>query len=511
MAATVTRHQTPAVERWERIRPGLGYVLVASAFFVLISVLAWRNHIISDFGQHASAIERVKADPFHPADPLLDLPGTDSPYYSPLIVALGLIARATGWTGRLVLRGCGVLDLALLLTGIASFTRVLTRRRAAPLLALAATMLLWGIRPAAWSGFLSASSMTRNVSFPSAFAVALTLHLWALTARAARSRRGYPTHVLLGLGMAMIVLIHPITSMGAAVGVAALVAGRQRGWDRETLLRWATTVTVAFAVVAVWPYYDAFSLLGNDTVDPFQKILYGRHVLTWYGLALVGVPALAVRFRRHRADPLVLMWAADVLIACYGWASGHYTYGRIFGVLLFPPQFALAVELAGDPRRWGVRRKALAVVAALTACVGLLVQTAAVVRVPYPVPLTSRHLTYLVTWPSYQWAADRVRVGDVVLTDDYTAEHVLPAYGAFLVAGAWPDPSLSAALRHRRAMDVARYFAADTPPAEQLRIAARYHARWVLLSRGQPLPAGARPVATGSTGERLARLGGPGS
>ncbi len=522
MTVTLTRRQPSPPARGgpprgragdpPRDRPGVGaaYLLAATGFLALVAVLALRNNIISDFGQHASAVERIKADPWHPANPLLDLPGTDSPYYSPLIVALGLLARATGWSGRAVLRGCGVLNLALFVTGVAAFARTLSRDRAAPLMALAATTLLWGIRPAAWSGFLSAGAMTRNIDFPSAFAIGLTLHLWAATGRAASTRRPYAVHLLIGLGMAMIVLIHPITSVGAAVGVAALVAGRQEGWDRAAAARWAATVAVAAAVMAAWPYYDVFSLVGDDTVDPFQKILYGRHLVTWYGLALAGVPALAARWRRHRLDPLALMWLADLAVAAYGWFSGHYTYGRIFGVLLFPPQFALAVELA-RPGRWSARRRALAAVAALAACLGLVVQTAAVVRVPYRVPLSPTHLTrltYLAHWPDYRWAASRLRVGDVVLTDDYQAEHVLPAYGVFLVCGAWPDPSLSAALRHGRAIAVRRYFAPGASAAEQRAIAARYHVGWVFLAPGEPLPAGARLVAVAPDGgQRLARLG----
>ena len=513
MAGAMTRPRTmttvtvtPWREGTRRWRPG-PYAVAATLFFLVMSVLALRNNIISDFGQHASAIERVKSDPFRPANPLVDLPGTDSPYYSPLIVALGLLAKATGLAGRQVLRGAGLVDLLLLLTGIGAFCRVLSRSRWTPVLALAATTLLWGIRPAAWSGFLNAGSMTRTVDFPSAFAVALTLHLWALTARAARTRRGYPAHAAIGLCMAMLLLIHPITSIGAAVGVAALTAGWQRGWNRAVALRWATTVAVAVAVAALWPYYDVFSLAGDSTVDPFHKILYGRHLITWYGLALAGVPALAVRLRRDRRDPLVMMWLADLAIAAYGWFSGHYTYGRIFGVLLFPPQFALAVELTRTTRPWRLWRKAMAMTAAGAACLGLAVQTAAIVEVPYRIPFTHTHLTHLVTWPDYGWATGRLAVGDVVLTDDSRAAHVLPAYGMFLVSGAWPDPSLSAAVRHRRAVDVRRYFAHGTPAAAQHLIAARYHARYALLRPGQPLPSGASAVsADAATGERLVRL-----
>ncbi len=474
------------------------YALVATAFLVLITVLAWRNNIISDFGQHASAIDRIKADPLHPANPLVDTSGDNSPYYSPLIVLLGLIAKMTGLAGWQVLKGWAPVNLAFFLAGVAAFSRTLSRNRWVPVLALAALMLLWGIRPAAWSGFLNPGALTRNVTFPSTFAIALTLHTWALTARAARARAGLLTHAVIGLCMGLILLIHPITSVGAAAGIAAIVIGWQRNWNRAVAARWALTVAAAVALTVAWPYYDVFSLVGDTTVDKFHKQLYGRRLITWYGLSLVGAPALWLRWRRHRLDPLPLLWLADIAIAAYGWFSGRYTYGRIFGLLLAPPQFALAVELV-RARPWGLARRAMAAVAAGAAAIGLVVQTGSIVQIP--------HLQHLATWPSYRWATDHIPVGDVVLSDDYRATHVLPAYGVFMVAGAWPDPSLPVADRNRRSHDVRVYFSPHTTPAVQHLVATRYHATWALLDHGQPLPADSKTVATNpQTGERLARL-----
>lgn len=498
MTGVALRAGTRALVAW---RP-TPYAIAGTGFWLLLAVVAWHTPIASDFGQHASAVQRVRDHPWHPANPLLKEPGTGSPYYSPYIVTLGLAARLTGAAGWQVVRWCGPLNLAVLVVGVGAFTRTLSARRIAPVYALAAFTLLWGVEGKEWSGFCGVWSLTRGASYPSTFAVGVTFLLWAWTDRLAR--RGGTVWEYAGLGAAagLLLLVHPITALAAAVGIAATVAGRQRGWSRRVARRWAVAGAAALAVAAAWPYFDVFALAGDTTVDQVHRRLY-THPWQWYGLALAGAPALAWRAARWRLrDPLVLMFAADGVIAVYGWFSGHYTYGRVFALLLVPLQFAPAVELAAVPP-WTRLRAVLAPLAAVALCFGLAAQIGSVVPQSW-LPVATQHPA---RWPDYRWVADRVPVGAVVLTDAPIPMHVLPAYGLCLVAPTWPDPSTPAADRDRRWSDATAYFAPATPPARRTAIARRYDAAWLLLPPGRLPPArAALAAASPRTGERLYRL-----
>lgn len=534
------------IVRAGRWRPS-PYLLFGTAFWLVVGITAWRTPIASDFGQHASAVQRVKDDWLHPANPLLKEPGAGSPYYSPYIVTLGLFAKLTGLAAWRVVKLCVPVNLALLLWGVWAFTRTLSRRRWAPVYALAAFTLLWGVRGKEWSGFCGLWSLTHGAPYPSCFAVGLTLLLWAWTDRLARregaaaggpggrgggrgrggERRdgrdgrvragdrggvraalrvlvadGWLAYAGLGAAGGLLLLIHPITALAAWVGMACVAVGRQRSWDWQVAGRWAVAGAAALLAALVWPYYDVFALAGDTTVDAVHRRLY-THPWQWYGLAFVlGVPALAWRARRRLRDPLVLMFAADCLLVGYGWLSGHYTYGRVFALLVVPLQFALAVEVAEIPP-WTRLRAVLAPVAALALCLGAAAQIGAVVPQRY-LPVTVQHP---VRWPTYGWAAAHVPSGDVLLADGYYAPHVLPAYGVFLVFPTWPDPSTSYADRQRRWQDARTYLDPRTAPDVRARIARRYDIRWLLLRRGQDLPFTGRVVATHrATGERLVRL-----
>ncbi|MET9874590.1 hypothetical protein ABZZ36_08200 [Actinacidiphila glaucinigra] len=497
--------RTQAYELRDARRP-TPYLILGTLFWAVVAYRTWQSPLASDFGQHAAAIERIAADWLHPANPLLDVPGTGSPYFTPYTVVLGLLSKVTGVPGWQLLKGCGPVNLALIVTGIGAFTRVLSRRRWAPVLALAAFVLLWGPQHKEWSGFLGLQSMIRGLTYPSAFAVGVTFWVWALTARAARRGvAGTWLHAWLGLLIGTVLLVHPFTAMGTVIGVLAIVIGMQRMPVAAGVLgRWALTGAVAFAVAAWWPYFSLSSLLGDPTVDDVHRRLYAN-LWQWYGLALAGLPALLCRLRVNRFDPLVLMFAADCAVAAYGWLSGSYSFGRIFGLLLVPLQFALAVELAGAPPWTGLRR-VLAPLAAVAACAGLLAQAGAVVPERYVPP--ALHLQRLSNWPGYLWAQEHIAVGDVLLTDGYNPKHVMPAYGAFLVSPTWPDPSTTAADRERREADVRAYLAPATPVEQRLDIARRYHVKWVMTEPGEPSPPGGVQVAQGPrTGERLYRVG----
>lgn len=477
------------------------YAVVGGGFWLLVAVVAWHTPIMSDFGQHASAVQRIRDSPLHPANPLLNEPGTGSPYYSPYVVALGLLARLTGAAGWQMVRWAGPLNLAVLVAGVGVYARTLSARRLAPVYALAAFTLLWGVRSKEWSGFCGLWSLTRGASYPSTFAVGLTFLLWAWTDRLAR--RGGPPAQYAGLGAAagVLLLVHPITALGAAVGIAATVLGRQPGRSRAVLLRWGLACATGVAVAAVWPYFDVFSLAGDTTVDHVHRRLYA-HPWQWYGLALVGAPALARRLRAHARDPLARMFAAYCLIAGYGWLSGHYTYGRVLGLLLVPLQFALAVELASAPP-WTRLRRALAGLSAVALAFALVAQAGAVV----PQRLLPAVTPHPARWPDYRWVADRVPPGAVVLTGASVPQHVLPAYGLFLVAPTWPDPSTPAADRARRWSDLTTYFTRGTPDTTRTALAHHYGATWLLLPPATRAPTGTVLITTSpTTGERLFRL-----
>ncbi|WP_089106582.1 hypothetical protein [Streptomyces hyaluromycini] len=472
--------------RGGRVRRLTPYQVFGLLFWLLMTLAYWRVPPCCEAGQHAAAVARLRA-------------GLTDPAMSPYVLAQGALARLTGLSGWQLLRVCGPLNLAVLLTGLGRLVRVLTPRRWAPVLALAFLSVLWGTRPAWGGGSLALLPLTGSLGYPSAFALGLTFWAWSLTGARARDLRrvryvgpsglrSLSGYAALGLLYGTVALVDPVTGLGAAAGAVAFTAGWQRGWRGSVWGRWALTCAVAATALAFGRHahalppspYDPFASYDGWTGSTGSAALGGLDGLSGLGgqcwLALLGVPALWLRARRAAGpgprgslglaawrDPLVLLFALECLVLAGGRLAG------LLGLALLAPQCALAVELAAE-RPWPGWRRALGWAAAGGACLGFLAAQAGAV-----VPRSVDPVGFVQPprWPSYDWAARHIGPGEPVITDAYYAVRLLPGYGIDLADGHDHRPRV----------------------------------RWLLLTRRERLPAEAVVVDwSRRTGEVLARL-----
>ncbi|WP_030589088.1 hypothetical protein [Streptomyces anulatus] len=233
------------------------YLVLGGLLWAVLSAAAWQAPLCCEAGLQAAVVERLRVNLLHPAFPMTDLPAVASAHYSPYALLQGLAARATGLSGPSVVALAASVNLALLLTGIGRLTRLLTPNRWVPVLALVPPALIHWADPARWSA-------------PSTFAVAVTLHLWAWTGRAAAraARPGDPKPgrtprwaeaAGIGVLLGLVLLVHPPTAVGATIGCLALIAVRTRTRFRPTVWRWAFAVVCAVTVAALWPYYNGLT------------------------------------------------------------------------------------------------------------------------------------------------------------------------------------------------------------------------------------------------------------
>ncbi|GGJ18717.1 hypothetical protein [Streptomyces brasiliensis] len=477
-----------------RVLPPAAAALVLVLLLLVIVRLPW----VGDLGMHAATIERLRHSLLHPGNPLVDA-DTPSPYYSPWMLVLGALARLSGLSVFVVLRVGALVGLALLITGVWRYVRTLGRHPAAPASALLCLLFLWGPAVFDWSGFLGLNSLALTVSYPSVFALGLSFHLWAWLSGASRAGGGWGVWLGLGVLWAVILLVHQFTGLVASLGALATVLAVRPG--RTVLLRLVAGLVVGTAVLWVWPYYDFFSLFSAGAeLEAIHRPLYER-LAGRFGLVLLGVVALGLRWRRDRWDPLVLFFALGVVVFAAGGVSGHYSWGRVLPAALIPAQLAAALEVFAGGRR--AVRIGWAGVLGVVLVVGAWAQVGTVGYVVGKGALPSAVAEkYREPWTGYGWITPWVKYGDVVMVRTRPARQI-PAYGAYTVAPGYPDVFLPDA-RQREAA-VREYFAAGTSGQARQRIAREYGVRWV-VDRADALrgatPGGETSGNVASGGER---------
>ncbi|MEV5877752.1 hypothetical protein AB0L75_26710 [Streptomyces sp. NPDC052101] len=491
----MSRTHTPSgAARAGRALPQVAAALVVVLLLLVIVRLPWAG----DLGMHAATIQRLSHNLVHPGNPLVDA-DTPSPYYSPWMLVLGVVAKVTGLPVFMVLRIGALAGLTLLVTGVWRYVRTLTAHRAAPALALLSLLFLWGPQLFTWSGFLGLNSLALTVAYPSALALGLTFHFWAWLTRAARDEAAWARWLWLGALWALILLCHQFTGVVASLGALAMVIAARP--SRALLLRLAAALALGMALLWLWPYYDFFSLFsaGAD-LEAIHKPLYDDLTVR-FGLVLLGVAALALRFRRDRWDPLVLFFVLGSLMFAAGGLTGHYSWGRAMPAALIPAQLAAALEVVAAGRR--AVRAGWACVLGAALLVGAWTQVGTLGYVTGKGPLPSVVAAkYQTPWVGYHWITPWVKYGDVVMASETPARQI-PAYGPYTVAPGYPDVFLPDSAKREAAVE--RYFASGTSAAERARIAREYGVRWVVGPGGLAGP-GLRKVTDGPGDETLYRV-----
>ncbi|GII23669.1 hypothetical protein Pme01_32660 [Planosporangium mesophilum] len=451
------------------------YRVVASALTAALTAIALRRPWDSDFGVHAAGIERIRANLRRPGNPIVDA-ATPSPYndYTPYTVGLGLLARVTGCSGLTILTYAAPACLAVLLVGVRRFTELFSDDPWAPVLALAFLTLLWGADAPCWSGFLNLRSLPLITPYPSTLATGLMLLCWT-SLRAALDNPAPARWIAVGVLGGAITLIHPFTALCAAPGVLALLGRGLRRTDRHGP---ALAAAAAVGTVLSWPYFSVATLASAArTLHDTQRPLYDR-IARRYGYAAIGLPALLIRLRRDRRDPLVLLFVLSAVPLAVGWRRGYTPLARLWPVALLAAQVALALELS----RLGFARARLWWTATLWLCVrGAVRQYPNVVvalpgSAPQPAPI--RDLA---------WVARHTAPGDTVVADVPEADLTLLAYGLRLVAPPRPDPFLVDQERRWADRRVMAGWGGPVPAralSDRLGLLRHYRVRWVLALHG---------------------------
>jgi hypothetical protein len=476
---TDTREEPAAAERPRgSIRP---YLAVAAVLFVLLSVQTINRQWSTDYWMYTATIGSLHDDLRHPEH---DMTATDRPSerYTPYTVGLAAIERVTDLAPNTVLQLAAVFNLVVFLVAFELFVAELTRRRLVACFALLATLVMWGLDPWRWSGFLSLNSIGFELPWPATLVIGtVLLSGWALLRY--DDTGTWPWVALVGVCTAFGLLAHPYTAGWGVLMLLALFVHR-RMWRRSRIVPLAIAAVLVVVALVAWPYYPFLELgvHGNDAYSSVMKVMY-RDVPLRIVAAVPGFIVVLQRFRRDRTDALALMLLGGAGVYAAGAVLGVPSLGRTLPLIMLAAHIGIGILVADLVERR--RRATPIVVGGLAVCcaiglVGIAPGLARTVpRAALPSSLRDREALRPVDAQFADLGA--VAPGTVVVAERQLGlSAIAPAFGIKVVEPGYPSTFLDDL--DARSDDQRRFLDARTSDAERRRIASRYGVTGVLCA-----------------------------
>jgi hypothetical protein len=489
MARAGATMAAPAEERAERrLAVPRSYLVIAGVLLAVLIVQTLNRQWSLDWYLHAATVRELAAHPFSPHHPLI-LTNDPDPDLSPYLLALGLVVRVTHLDAVWVLSLAGIVNLLAFLVVLPMFVSGFTKQRQAATWTLVFALVLWGVNPWRWSGYLNLNSIGFGLPYPSMAATVLVLVMLTLLQHWCR-RPSRALAILIGVIAATMALIHPPTAIMGVVGGGAILFSERPRLRVKEVAQLTVAGLIAFLLVALWPLYSFFSLLGNSGVYDVENAGIYNSVLPRVILLMLTAPALWLRWKKNRTDALVLLVIGGAVLFGFGAFSGHSSFGRTLPLTALAAQIALA-DLVSERVAAGERRIGYA--AGAVATVGLLLSAPVLPRFVPRVALPSSIASgsdLSATTDGWNFL-DVIPMNDVVAVQRQDARVALPAFGGKTVSPGYPAAFVDD--QDQRRQDELEIFATKDP-AERNRLLDKYNVRWLLLNRNFTQDPANRPI-----------------
>jgi hypothetical protein len=446
---------------------------VALGVLAFCALHAWRGYWESDFWEHAAVVRELSVRPFSPKHPLLSVDATHV-FFSPYLLAIALVARATGASPMSALAIAGLLNIVFLVLALRRFlVRLLPEGAAATPYALLFILLLWGRDAWMWSGFLHIDALGFVAPYPSTF-IAAAMFLCLSLLLDALDRRRSPAFVGVGLLVALCAVTHPPTAVVLFAALTALFLGRRQESFFTNGVFLLAAVVAGVVGAAAWPYFSFLDLLVAQSAEihRWSRVFY-QGVAPQVWPAIVALPVVAWRLHQGRRDPLVLVIVLLTVVYAIGAIAGKEGLGRVIAYIVVFVHVALGAAVATWESRLPAKRAWVVPACALIVAVAFVAYNRA--------PLRRIVRDARPAWPGIKRILAPVGAEDVVLTDSRTS-YMVPAFTGRVVA--WRHPVYWVPDHTERQHALERFFTAATDD-ERRAVIARYGVRWILLDRRQ--------------------------
>ena len=302
------------------VRTARSYWIVCLIFlpFIIFAAFSKPWAQTADMWETAAAMRAAAQNVFHPANPLLPLPGYTSPRFTPYVLFWGALSRVTGWGLFTVVGLAGVVNYILFVTGLAHWITAEFKQPRLVLFLFVTMIVVWG------TGYSYANAyqlrlFLASLAYVGAFTYGLCFHALGFLRKYMDSSSWSPllAYTLLSI---LAFVTHPLTALFLYVAAVAMLLSENR-WKRTILLQ--LVPLISFGVSLFWPYFDYWTVLTKGSSESWYPGALFHGWAPALGTALAGIP-IVVYYGIHRRYPFAV-WGTAFCVNIY-WISGAFKF-----------------------------------------------------------------------------------------------------------------------------------------------------------------------------------------
>jgi hypothetical protein len=256
----------------------------------------------ADMWETAAAIRAAAQNVLHPSNPLLPLPGSTSPRFTPFVIFWGAFARLSGLGLFTVVGLAGVANFLLFVTGLARWITGQFKEPKLAIFVLICMLAVWG------EGYSYANAyhfgfFLSTLAYVGTFTYGVCFHALAFLRTYMDTPKAWGSLIAYALLGTLAFVTHPITGAFLFVAAAAMLLPEKSLFYTARL---QLVPLVAFGLTLLWPYFNYWDTLTKGSTDNwFPHALFTGQIPA-LGTALLGLIILFYYYRRRRYLSVVL-------------------------------------------------------------------------------------------------------------------------------------------------------------------------------------------------------------
>lgn len=462
------------------IKNNISYLILSSFLIIFELILITKGKWVGDFFEHSAVINELSKNLFHPNNPIISSE-TPHAFFSPYSFFVAGFSKITGFNSIDSLAYFSVFNLLFFLYSLYFFSKSIFKNKYNLIasLTLVFTMVFWGKSPFIWSGFYHIFGLHYVLSYPSTFAISLTLLILGLV-----SKNNTKYYLVVIFCNAIVLITHPTTAVTLFIGISTLCFCSNDYSIRRGFVKSIILIVPSLLLSLLWPYFNIIDLfIGNKTTADFHissSVMYTDVFKRFWPILLV-IPS----FIYSKKDSIVMFLTLTIVVLLLVFAAGYlfnfYGVSRVISAAMLFSHFLIAYTVAFVLDEMKLFNKCYLIFLTITFLSSIFFNFYSLAKVALSV-FKEKDIEY---YNKFSFLNSEINPSDIILSDSKSS-WIIPSYNGKVISSSCADgcrhPLYWVDNYQKRRIDLNSFFEEESSDSLRFVVLQDYKPDYILIN-----------------------------